>query len=351
MKNKRKQVKAKVISTKEYLLLFLATIVVCGGYSGILLAAVKKNNASSPSQASLLMLGYVVFVSVTICIIVAAFQYFRLNRPIRRLQDSAQRITNGDFSVRLKPYLGTNKKNEIEILYEDFNKMAEELSTTETLKTDFISSVSHEIKTPIAIIENYASFLQSKNIDEKERSKYIKTIIQGARRLSELVNDILNMNKLEHLKIIPKEKPYSLDEQIRRCVIFSENLWSDKKITISADLNDVTISYDESLLELVWNNLISNAVKYTDAGGEINILLKKEEGYAIVSIRDNGCGMDEKTLHHIFDKFYQGDTSRSREGNGLGLSMVKKIISILDGEISVDSQLGIGSSFTIKLKI
>lgn len=192
--------------------------------------------------------------------------------------------------------------------------------------------------------------MQSEELTEFERLDYTRTIVQASQKLSGLVNDILNMNKLEHFEIIPQGHPYSLDEQIRRCVVLLEDLWADKEITFSADLEDVIVTYDESLLEIIWNNLISNAVKFTEPGGEISITLQNKNGYISVSVSDTGCGIDEKSLYHIFDKFYQGDTSHSKEGNGLGLAMVKKICDICHGKISVESTLGAGSSFTVILK-
>jgi signal transduction histidine kinase len=211
--------------------------------------------------------------------------------------------------------------------------------------------VSHEIKTPLSVIQGYAAALQNDTLTAEERRDYAKTITDATQRLSALVTNILKLNKLENQEIMPVSAPYDLSEQLRRCALAFEDLWERKNISFTADLEDLTVKYDESMLELVWNNLISNAVKFTGSGGLIAMSLKEADGLAVVTIRDNGCGMDAETQRHIFDKFYQGDSSHSREGNGLGLAMVKKVIEITGGEISVDSTPGQGTAFTVYLRI
>jgi signal transduction histidine kinase len=165
------------------------------------------------------------------------------------------------------------------------------------------------------------------------------------------VSNILKLNKLENQKIVPVADCYELDEQLRRCVLAFEDLWDQKNINVTVDLDEITVCYDESMLEMVWNNLISNAIKFTAPGGFIEISLKKLAGFAVVRIIDSGCGMDEETQKHVFDKFYQGDLSHSQEGNGLGLALVKKAIDISGAKISVLSKAGEGSTFTVRLKI
>lgn len=341
---------ANSITIKGFFLLLLFLLTICGGYSGIFLKLIRENSVYRTEKVSVAMFAYVVFISVSVCIVFYIYKHHYLDIPIRKLQKAAKKVTNGDFSVKVSPYRKDGKKDELEILYEDFNRMVKELASIETLKIDFISSVSHEIKTPIAVIENYASYLQSESLTAVERDDYIKTIVEASRRLSGLVNDILSMNKLEHMEILPKGESYSLDNQIRRCMATFIDLYADKEIIFSAELDAVTIYYDESMMELIWNNLISNAVKFTNQGGEISISLQDKDGYITVQVRDNGCGMDKETSYHIFDKFYQGDTSHSKEGNGLGLAMVQKICELYHGKISVESELSKGSTFTVKLK-
>jgi signal transduction histidine kinase len=219
------------------------------------------------------------------------------------------------------------------------------------LKNDFIASVSHEIKTPLAVIQSYAAALQNEVLGPEERREYIKTIITSSQKLSALVSNILKLNRLEHQEILPAAAAFDLSEHIRRCALAFEDIWEQKSIKFDADLDEAVVCYDESMLEIIWNNLISNAVKFTAQGGSITISLKKLAGFAVVRISDSGCGMDEETQKHIFDKFYQGDRSHSQEGNGLGLALVKKAIDITGAKISVTSRAGEGTTFSVRLSI
>jgi signal transduction histidine kinase len=238
----------------------------------------------------------------------------------------------------------------VEVMFDDFNTMAEELASIEVLKNDFIANVSHEIKTPLAVIQSYAAALQSEALGPEERREYIKTIITSSQKLSALVSNILKLNKLEHQGITPAAAVFDLGEQIRRCALAFEDLWERKNIAFDADLDEIPVCYDESMLEIVWNNLIANAVKFTAPGGSITITLKKLAGFAVVRISDSGCGMDEETQKRIFDQFYQGDTSHSQEGNGLGLTLVKKVIDLTGAKIRVASKAGEGAVFTVRLR-
>ncbi len=273
-------------------------------------------------------------------------------RPMRKIAEAARQVAGGNFTIRLQPFRKDGKKDEIEVLVEDFNTMIEELATIETLKTDFIANVSHEIRSPLAVIQSYATAMQDDSLSPEERYDYGKTIVKASKRLSDLITNILKLNKLENQEIFPASEPYSLDEQLRECALSYEELWSKKNITlIGDDINEVTVRYDRSLLELVWNNLISNAIKFTNEGGQIVISLKDEDGLAVVTISDTGCGMGEETVAHVFDKFYQGDSSHSTEGNGLGLALAKRVVDIFGGSISVKSKLNEGTCFIVKVVI
>lgn len=271
-----------------------------------------------------------------------------IERPMNRIVEAVGNISKGDFDIRLKPF-HYKKFNEFDEIIEGINKMTEELANVEVLRTDFVSNVSHEIKTPLAIIQNYASMLQSSSLTEEQRKEYAHTIAEASKRLSGLVMNMLRLNKLENQDIYPELKEYNLGEQLRCCLLYFEESWSKKNLEIEADIEDVVISCDESLLEIVWSNLISNAIKFTNPGGTISVSLKEEGSFILVKVTDTGCGMDETTGMHIFDKFYQGDTSHAVEGNGLGLSMVKRVVDIVNGDISVVSKLGVGSTFTVKI--
>jgi signal transduction histidine kinase len=207
------------------------------------------------------------------------------------------------------------------------------------------------LKTPLAAINNYGTLLQSPDISADERVKYAKAITDNSRSLANLITNILKLNKLENQQIFPEVKPYNLSEQLCECLLGFENVWERKKLEIDTDIEeDVTVTADSELLSLVWNNLFSNAVKFTDSGGSIFVGLKSENGFAVVTVTDTGCGMSAETGRHIFEKFYQGDTSHAIKGNGLGLALVKRVADITGGEISVQSEVGKGSTFTVKLR-
>jgi len=273
-----------------------------------------------------------------------------VERPVKQITAAAEKIMRGDFSARVPPIhgAGTDGFNQIGSA---INKMAEELSGTETLRTDFIANVSHELKTPLAVMGNYATMLQRPGITEAERKEYAKAISDSAHRLAQLITNILKLNKLENQQIFPQPLAFDLSEQLCESLLQFEDLWEQKSLHIEADIQDnVHIRSDAELLSLVWNNLISNAVKFTPEGGCIGVCLKTEGDSIIISVSDTGCGMKPETGMHIFEKFYQGDTSHATQGNGLGLALVKRVIDILNGEISVESIYGEGSTFTVKLK-
>ena len=231
------------------------------------------------------------------------------------------------------------------------NKLAIELSGVETLRTDFIANVSHEIKTPLSVIRNYVTLLEDESLDYAKRLEYAGAIKDSTRRLSDMITSILKLNRLENQQIYPKKESYDLSEQLCESLLVYENVWERKGIDIDTDIEDmVSVKADSELLSLVWNNLLSNAFKFTDRGGKVFVSLHANDTYATVVIKDTGVGMSREVGEHIFDKFYQGDISHATEGNGLGLALVKRVIDIVDGEISVESAKGVGTAFTVRIK-
>ena len=260
------------------------------------------------------------------------------------------RWRRGDFSVYVPTVHTSSRLDYLDVMILDFNKMVEELGSVETLKTDFVSNVSHEMKTPIAVIKNYAELLQTDRGTEEERREYARNIDEAAVRLSTLISNILKLNKLENQSIDPDIEDYDLSGQLEMCILQYEELWDEKELELEVDIAErVNVRADRSLMELVWNNLLSNAVKFTEPGGTVTIRQRTAEGQVEVSVTDTGCGMSQESIRHIFDKFYQGDTSHAREGNGLGLALVKRIIDLMNGEITVVSRPGQGSTFTVRL--
>ena len=307
----------------------------------------KENIAA----AAKLTFGNVLLITV----ISATIDYIRrklmIDRPTKQIMDALDKVMQGDFMVRIAPvkeFAGETGFNEI---IRAINAMTAELQGTETLRTDFIANVSHELKTPLAVMGNYATMLQQPGISETERIEYAKAISEAARKLAALITNILKLNKLENQQIFPKHEEYDLSGQLCESLLQFEDAWEKKNLNIETEIEDeVRICSDAELLSLVWNNLISNAVKFTPEGGTVGVTLKTEENAVVISVSDTGCGMTAETGKHIFEKFYQGDTSHAAQGNGLGLALVKRVIDILNGEISVRSAPGQGSSFTVKIR-
>ncbi len=293
----------------------------------------------------------VVFISIIFTVIDSVRRKLTTERSVKYISAAASRMIRGDFEYRISmPSKFAIDESYIEII-DCFNRMAEELEGVETLRSDFISNVSHEMKTPLAVIKNYCKLLEKEDLPPDRRQEYVKCIAESAQRLSDMITNILKLNKLENQQIYPKSESYDLSEQIRRSLLGFESIWESKEIEIDADIEDgVTVKADSELLSLIWSNLLSNAFKFTDRGGKVSLSLTATEIYATVTVSDTGCGMSAEVGAHIFEKFYQGDSSHATQGNGLGLALVRRVVDIVGGEISVDSALGEGSTFTVRVR-
>ena len=271
------------------------------------------------------------------------------DKPMMTLADAANKVAHGDFSVYVTPYHAPDKYDYLDRMIVDFNKMVEELGSMETLKTDFAANVSHELKTPLAAIYNYAQLLQNTPLDDRQ-AEDVRIILENTNRLSSLIFNILKLNKLESQKILPTASGYDLCAQLAECMIGFEPVWEKKDMEPEVELEDRTMVWaDAELMAVVWNNLLSNAFKFTPPGGTVTLRQSSTPEEVTVQVADTGCGMDETTMRRIFDKFYQGDTSHSTEGNGLGLALVMRILQLSGGTIAVDSAPGKGSVFTVRL--
>ena len=269
--------------------------------------------------------------------------------PMHRLAEATEKVAGGDFSVYVPTIHTSDKLDYLDMMLIDFNKMVEELGSIETLKTDFFSNVSHEIKTPLAVIQNNAELLRMEELTDTQR-EYADTIYQSSKRLADLISNILKLNKLEKQSIVPEIQVYDVCAQLAECALGFEDAWERKALDFDADMEDrAEIAADPALMELVWNNLFSNAVKFTEPGGSIVLTETSNEENVYVSVRDTGCGMDETTKKHIFEKFYQGDTSHATAGNGLGLALAMRVLQLNHFEIQVESEPGKGSCFTVTM--
>lgn len=293
----------------------------------------------------------VLLLSLVFSIIDAVRRKLTVERPVKRITDAAQKIMQGDFSVRIQPQSKFGTDETFHEIIECFNKMTEELGGVEMLRTDFIANVSHEMKTPLAVMQNYGTLLQAPELSDEKRIEYAKGVTDGSRRMADMMTNILKLNRLENQQIFPQTTEFDLSEQICECLLQYENIWEKADIEIETDIaEEVKVRADAELLSLVWNNLFSNAFKFTESGGTVSVTLAGTENYAIVKVKDTGCGMSPEVGAHIFEKFYQGDTSHSVQGNGLGLALVKRVIDIMQGEIIVESAVGVGTTFTVKIR-
>lgn len=293
----------------------------------------------------------VVFLSLLCTVIDGIRRKFMVERPVRRIVKAAEQIMEGDFSVRIPLAGGIDSLSDFNVIAEYFNKMAEELSGTETLRNDFIANVSHELKTPLAVMQNYGTMLQQPGLSQDKRMEYAGAVAEASRRLADLITNILKLNKLENQQIYPAADSYDLGEQLCECLLSFEGEWEAKGLDIETDVEEgVSVDTDAELLSLVWNNLFSNAVKFTEPGGRISLSMRTDGEDVVVRIGDTGCGIPPEVGRHIFEKFYQGDTSHATQGNGLGLALVRRVIDIAGGDISVTSEVGKGSVFTVRLR-
>ena len=323
--------------------LFISTL---SGDLGIALTGENLNRAAKLTFLNVLLL------SVLMTALDIVRRKLTTERITERIAAATREIVKGNFNVRIPQNISKLALDEkyAEII-DCFNKMAEELGSVETLRTDFIANVSHEMKTPLAVMQNYGTLLQAPDLSEEKRIEYAKGVTDGARRLANMMTNILKLNRLENQQIFPQAERFDLSEQLCESILQYENVWEKAAIEIDTDIAEgILVQADRELLELVWNNLLSNAFKFTPSGGRVSVSLTADEAFATVQVRDTGCGMSAEVGAHIFEKFYQGDTSHATQGNGLGLALVKRVVDILKGEISVESAVGVGSTFTVKIR-
>lgn len=344
------RVKSKLFPASGFVLTFLALAGLTTGQMLILQDYLDYERLS---------MGYVIAVLIYWTFVAAAFAVFtqyqfqeRYQKPMAEFAKATRKVAEGDFSVYIPSRHLPDKRDHLDVIIADFNIMVEELGSIETLKTDFFSNVSHEIKTPLSIIQNYAQALKNEKLTDAQKEGYIDTILESSIRLNNLITNLLKLNKLEKQNLQPVPEPYDLCGQLCECALRFEDLWTQKDIEFVADIEDrATIEADASLLELVWNNLLSNAIKFTEPGGTVTLRQSSTHNEVIVSVSDTGRGMSEETLKHIFDKFYQGDSSHSTEGNGLGLALVLRILQLMGGTINAASVPGQGSTFTVRIPV
>lgn len=300
---------------------------------------------------AIFVLLFIVFTSLVCTVIDVIRRKLMIDKPLKEILKATDSLARGNFKIVLIPSHSYKNYDEFDYIKEDLNKMAKELSKSEILKNDFIANVSHEIKTPLMVIQSYAKALNNKKIDEETKNKYLESLQESCNKLANLVTNILKLNKLENKKLYPEITRFNLSELMANQVLQFEKIIESKAINLTCDIEeDLYIKSEESYLEIIINNLMSNAIKFTPNEGDIKVSLIKIDNEYIIKVKDTGCGLTVEEGKHIFDKFYQADTSHTKEGNGLGLSLVKKVIDILGGTISVESEKDVGSTFVVVVK-
>lgn len=270
--------------------------------------------------------------------------------PLQRNIEAMKKLANGDFAVRVNPAEHGYASREMVEFEQSFNKAAEELGGTEILRKDFINNFSHEFKTPIVSISGFADLLLDEEVTPEEQREYLQIIRDESRRLAQLSSSVLLLNRIEAQTILTDCTDFSLDEQLRQCILVTRQKWRDKPLQFEATLAPCTYHGSEALVKEIWLNLLDNAAKFSPENGTISVTLHCEQGSSVVAVTDHGCGMDAETCRHIFEQFYQGDTSHRTQGNGLGLAMAQKIAALHGGAVTVDSRPGSGSCFTVVLQ-
>lgn len=292
------------------------------------------------------LLIFMLLVSLFLGTLMAVLAGERFLRPLRALTEATRQVAAGNFDARVAEE-GTS--NEIRRLAVSFNAMARELASIETLRSDFVSNISHEFKTPVASIRGFARRLTKDTLTDSQRREYVDIIIAESERLMRLSSNVLLLSKLESERGVPEKAAYSLDEQIRKAILLLSPQMEKKRLALEVRLAPVRIVADEEMIGHLWINVLGNAIKFSAEGGHIAVTLLTVGGKAVATIADTGIGMDEETKKYIFDKFYQGDPSRATEGNGLGLALVKKILELAGGSAAIDSAPGQGTRFTVTL--
>lgn len=324
-----------------FVLLFTAFIIAC-----IAITLFRLGFLAEYTETPLIPISFLLILSVIFGMVLFLFVGRIILQPIKQFSEASKEVAKGNFTIKLQE---NSKIKEVQDMAYSFNLMVQELSGIETLRTDFVTNVSHEFKTPLAAIEGYATLLQDKDMTDAERDEYAKMIIDSSRQLSTLTENILNLSRLENQEVVLDRKAFRLDEQIREAILLLENRWSEKNIELMVDLAKTSYIGNKNLLRQVWVNLFDNAVKFTPENGCIQIRLFRGENGITVTIADSGRGIEPAQLTHIFDKFYQADKARKETGNGLGLALVKRIVDLCGGEVKVSSQMGQGSGFTVTL--
>lgn len=331
-----------LLVTMVFFIMLLSSLLTGSSYIVLLAFGIIPLPFITQMTRPLFLLGVSSFLGTIMSMIISA----RFLRPIHDLVSATRQVSQGDFSVRVEE---GNSIDEIDELQRSFNDMAAELGGIEMFREDFINNFSHEFKTPIVSIRGFARQLQREDLTDEQRREYAGIIAEESDRLANLASSILLLSKLENQNIVTDRKPFRVDEEVRKSLLLLEKEWTAKELDLQLELEEITINDNAELLTHIWRNLIGNAIKFSPQGGALCIVLRREGKSVVFSVRDEGIGMDEETQKHIFDKFYQGDASHGMKGYGLGLALVRRIVTICGGTVDVHSALGQGSEFIVTI--
>lgn len=341
----KKQKKRPIFSLRVRLVLLVAAELV--GSILVALWITRVIQRYFPNDLDIPPILYLILASLFVGVLVTALLSRLFFEPIKRMRIAMGKVAQGDYTIKLHT---KSNAREIQDIYSGFNLMTDELHSTEVLQTDFVSNVSHEFKTPLNAIEGYSTLLQDCDNLTPQQREYVDKIIFNTQRLSSLTGSILLLSKLENQQIPTGKSWYSLDEQIRQTIVALEALWAEKDLELDVEMAEVRYYGNEPLMRHVWSNLLSNAIKFSPCGGLIEIGLKEEADEIIVWVKDCGPGIPDAAMKHIFNRFYQADSSHKQEGNGLGLSLVDKILQREGGRITAENCPAGGCQFTVYLK-
>ena len=348
MKTREKQQLKSRFPLSLFVLYLMILLLMSGIHTGLITLG-NKHGWNGVIQ-TIIPSAYWTFVAVLLTVFTRRQITKTYDQPMKNLAQATRKVAQGDFSVYVPTIHPADRLDYLDYMILDFNTMVAELGSIETMRIDFISNVSHEIKAPLAVISNYAQLLRDQTLSPEEQQKNLDEITRNVHRLADLVTNILKLNKIKNQVIKPDAAPYDLCAQLAECALLFENSWEEKQIQFEFDTEDrAEICADREMMALVWNNLLSNAIKFTPEGGTVALKQTSEEHSVTVAISDTGCGMSQETMARIFEKFYQGDTSHAAAGNGLGLALVRRILEISGGTVTVSSELGEGSVFTVRL--
>lgn len=289
---------------------------------------------------------FLVLVFFSVGTLIVSIISKRILRPFHDLQNAIHQVSKGNFNVRVE----YDANNEFSEVVNCFNQMVVELNGIQTMRNDFINTFSHECKIPVACMSGFAKQLKRPELTEEEREEYLDIIIKESDRLIHLYHNILALSRYQNQHLMTNLEEFSLDESIRRCVLLLEKDWVKKNLELDIDLEPVLYYGNEEMLSQVWINILNNAVKFTQENGLIQITCKAKRNKAIITIKDNGVGMDQMTMNHMFDSFFSS-TANNNQGNGIGLAIVKRIVELCQGRIDVSSGLGQGTEIVIKIPL